>query len=105
MHIAQKHADLRKILARPAARKLLGALQGDELTRPPKGFDAKHPAIDLIRKKDWLLDVTLEPSLATTPQLFKEVSARFRAMRDFIEFLNAPLLARRTTTFPPGYRW
>lgn len=104
-HIAEKHADLRRILARPAAKKLLGALQGDELTRPPKGFDAKHPALDLIRKKDWLLDVTLEPSLATTPQLYKEVTARFRVMRDFIEFLNAPLLARKTMTCPPEYRW
>ena len=50
-------------------------------------------------------DVVLDSALATTPRLYKDVSARFRAMRDFIEFLNAPLLARKTTTFPPEYRW
>ena len=38
-HIAENHAELRKILANKKNHKLVGDLQGDELTRAPKGFD------------------------------------------------------------------
>ncbi len=94
-HIAENYPELRRILANKKTRKLLGELQGDELTRAPKGFDPGHPALDLIKKKDWILDVALEPSLATTPALYKEVLIRFRAMAALIEYLNRPLVGRR----------
>lgn len=102
-HIATNHEQLRGILARSKTKKLLGGLQGDELTRAPKGFDPRHPALDLIRKKDWLLDIALEPSIATTPRLQREISARFAEMRDFVEFLNVPLIGRRATNGLPEY--
>ena len=94
-HIAANHLELRRILANKKNRKLAGDLQGDELTRAPKGFDSCHPALDLIKKKDWILDVTLPPLLATTPKLHKEILERFRAIAPLIEFLNRPLLGRK----------
>jgi len=94
-HIAANYQELRRILANKGLRQRMGALQGDELTRAPKGFDPGHPAIDLIKKKDWLLDTTLDPALATTPRLHREIADRFRAMTPFIEFLNRPLLVER----------
>lgn len=94
-HIAENYRELRAILADRKARKLMGDLQGDELTRAPKGFDTCHPAVDLIKKKDWILDATIEPSLATTPKLFREILDRFRVMAPLIQYLNRPLLAKR----------
>ena len=94
-HIAEHHLELRRLLADKKIRRLLGELQGDQLSRAPKGFDPSHPAIALIKMKDWILDTTLDPGLATTPRLYREVSDRFRAMAPVIEFLNRPLLARK----------
>jgi len=94
-HIAEHHQELGRILAERKVRRLLGELQGDELTRAPKGFHPAHPAIGLIKKKDWILDTTLDGSLGTTSQLYKELADRFRAMAPLIEFLNRPLLARK----------
>jgi uncharacterized protein (TIGR02453 family) len=94
-HISENYKELRRILGGKRIRKLLGELQGDELTRAPKGFDPAHPAIDLIRKKDWILDTTLDAALTTTPVLYQEIADRFRAMAPLIEFLNRPLMARR----------
>ena len=68
-------------------------LAGAELTRVPKGFDGEHPSADLVRCKQWLLDVALDPGLAVTPKLYEELVKRFRAMTPFVEFLNAPLVA------------
>ena len=86
-HIAENYEDLRGIVADKKVRRSIGELQGDELTRAPKGFDPSHPAIDLIKKKDWILDATLDPELATTPRLSREIADRFRTMAPLIDFL------------------
>ena len=99
-HIADNHKELRRILANKKNQKLVGDLQGDELTRAPKGFDPQHPALDLIKKKDWILDVSLKPSVATTPKLYSEILDRFRAMAPLIEFLNRPLESRKKPKVP-----
>ena len=86
--LAEHHAEMRRILKNPTVKKMLGDLQGDELTRVPKGFCADHPAADLIKKKDWVLGRSLDPSIATTPDLFPAIRDRFRAMGPFLAFLN-----------------
>jgi len=90
-HIAEHHAELRRILANAKVRRLLDGLQGDQLTRVPKGFCADHPAADLLRFKQFVLYVELPPDLATSPTLYREIVDRFRAMVPFLRFLNAPL--------------
>jgi len=104
-HIAEHHQDLRRLLADRRVRRLLGDLQGDALTRAPKGFDPAHPAIQLIKMKDWILDTTLDPSLGTSPRLYKELADRFRAMTPLIEFLNRPLLTKKPTKDLLEYRF
>jgi uncharacterized protein (TIGR02453 family) len=88
-HIAAKHDDLRKILRAAPVRKLLGEMQGDKLSRIPKGFPKDHPAEDLLRFKSFILYVTLPPEVAATPQFFGEILQRFRAMQPFLKFLAA----------------
>jgi uncharacterized protein (TIGR02453 family) len=94
-HIAANHKELRAILNSAKVKKLAGELQGESLSRVPKGFDPEHPAADIIRRKSFLLDVTLDPKLAATPALLKELVMRIETMTPFVEFLNRPLLARR----------
>src|SRR5205823_1829373 len=72
-HIAGTHEEFRRLLAHKKLCKIMGDLRGDELTRMPKGFGANHPAADLIRKKDWILFATLEPSFATDSKLLCEI--------------------------------
>jgi len=94
-HIAGRHQEFRKILAARGVKRLLGELQGEQLTRVPKGFPADHPAADLLRFKRFILYVELPPDLATTPALFPEVLERFRVMKPFLDFLTARTAARR----------
>lgn len=94
-HIAETHQELRRILGDKKSRKLAGELKGDSLTRSPKGFDPSHPASEFIKMKDWIYDVTLDASLATTPQFHPAVLERFRAMAPLLEYLNRPLVARK----------
>ncbi|HVO99209.1 MAG TPA: DUF2461 domain-containing protein [Bryobacteraceae bacterium] len=78
-----------------ATNKLMGPLQGETLQRPPKGFDASHPAIDLIKKKQWYCWTELDLDLATSPRLKAEIAKRFKAMAPMVALLNQPLLAKQ----------
>jgi uncharacterized protein (TIGR02453 family) len=94
-HIADNYKQFLATYSTPKVKKLLGDLQGDSVSRVPKGFDPEHPAADLIRRKYYLLDTKLDPKIATTPKLFTELVSRLEAMTPFVEFLNIPLLARQ----------
>jgi uncharacterized protein (DUF2461 family) len=87
--LAENHKKFRDAARKP--EKLIGKLQGSAVTRMPKGFDASHPAEDLIRMKQWLYWVELDSKIATTPRLLPELVKRFRAAAPVIAMLNAPL--------------
>ncbi len=100
LHLLDCHEEFRRLLKQRALRTLMGELQGDQLSRVPKGFPCEHPAADLIRYKQWLHYVTLDPKLATTPKLYPEIVKRLRVLIPVMEFLNAPLVAARKRDFP-----
>ena len=93
-HLSQHHEEFRRIIGGKTLRSLMGGLQGNQLSRAPKGYRPDHPAADVVRYKQWLLYVLLEPELATTARLLAEIVKRFRAMVPFVEYLNAPLQRR-----------
>jgi uncharacterized protein (TIGR02453 family) len=94
-HIAARHEEFRRIMAARALRSLFGEMQGEALSRVPKGFPADHPAADLLRFKQFLYYVELPPEVALTPALYEEILKRFRAMAKFTDFLNAGLVGQR----------
>ena len=95
MHIAEHHTRLRKILKNTQIRKLMDGLEGDQLTRTPKGFAKDHPAEDLLRHQQWAVSTVLPPRLATSPKLLHEITIRFRAAWPLVSFLNEPLATHR----------
>ena len=100
-HIAGAHDRFAKIIASKALVASMGPLQGDTLTRVPKGFDADHEAADWLRMKQWLFFKTLDGGeWMRKPALFKEVATRFKVIAPVIEFLNEPLVkaAKKAST-------
>jgi uncharacterized protein (TIGR02453 family) len=91
-HLAEHHTEFSRIVKSRRLRALMGELHGEQLSRVPKGFSCEHPAADLLRYKQWLLYVMLDPALATTGKLLPEIRQRFEAMMPFLEFLNKPLV-------------
>src|SRR6185312_14838663 len=99
-HIALHHAELRGVISSKALRTLFGEMEGERLSRVPKGFAADHPAADLLRYKYYLFYVELPPELVTSRRLFGEVRKRFEALSPFIDFLNAPLVEANSKRGP-----
>jgi uncharacterized protein (TIGR02453 family) len=94
-YLSEHHMEFRKLLQARTLKTLMGDLQGQQLSRPPKGFCSEHPAADLVRYKQLYLDALLDPACAMTSAVFDEVRTRFGAMAAFVNFLNRPLLAAK----------
>jgi|SRR5215469_64868 len=92
--IAERHEEFRRILVSKPVRKLFGDLEGEQLSRVPRGFPTDHPAADLLRYKYFILYKELTPSLATSPKLHKEIVDRFRVMVPFLQFLTESFAAK-----------
>lgn len=63
----------------------------NRLTRPPKGFSADDPAMDLLLAKQWGVETTLPADFATRPTLVRDIVEHFRAAAPIVALLNAPL--------------
>ena len=88
--LQEHHSELQEILAGKALRKAVGTLQGEQLSRMPKGFPVDHPAEGLLRQKQWYLESMLDIKLLTSSRLVPELAKRFQLMTPMVEFLNRP---------------
>jgi len=62
-------------------------LEGDSLSRPPKGFAADHPAITDIKRKDFIAIAPFSWDEAYSPQMAAIVAERFERATPFVDFL------------------
>ncbi len=79
---------LRKILASSSFKKHFGELEGDQVKTSPKGYAKDHPAIDLLRYKQWLLIRRFSDEEAMADSFLKEVVQTFKAMRPFFDYMS-----------------
>jgi uncharacterized protein (TIGR02453 family) len=86
--IAIDASELRAIIAEETFQKYFKILQGDELKTAPKGFDKTHPAIDLLRKKQFLLTRSFTNEQVLSPKFQTEVLDTFKAMRPFFDYMS-----------------
>jgi len=80
--------EIRKIISEVTFKKFFGELKGDELKTAPKGFDKLHPAIDLIRKKQFLLTRSFSNEEVLAANFNQEVLVTFQAMRPFFDYMS-----------------
>lgn len=90
--LAQRHEEFRNLLRSRTLRKHMGDLQGEQLSRVPKGFDKYHPAEDLLRRRQWFVESVIDAQCVATVRLLPEIMARFRAAIPLVEFLNQPFM-------------
>ena len=91
-HIATHLNQLRAIVESPAFRRQFGALDGDTLTRVPRGFSKDSPAAEYLKYKRFVAGADFPATLATSPAFYKTLLAVIRQITPLTRFLNAPLL-------------
>lgn len=89
--IALDDSELRQIIHDPTFVQLFGGLMGEELKTAPKGFDKEHPAIDLLRKKQFLVMRSFTDEELVQPNFINEVIQTFEGMKPFFDYMSEVL--------------
>lgn len=91
-HVAAHHRRLDGIVRSSSFRKL-GGLQGDRMTRVPRGFAKDHPAATYLTFRQFLGYREEPAAFATTPTFYKQLLGTMKTIVPLVTFLNEPLLA------------
>jgi len=95
-HIIENLPQFKKIVASPAVKKL-GGLQGDRLTRVPRGFAKDHPAADYLQYRQFMAFREEPAAFATSKDFYRQLKTTLEAITPLVRFLNEPLVdAQRT---------
>jgi len=80
--------ELRQIGQASDLKEIYGDLGGDKLKKQPKGFEADHPHIDLLRHKDMILSTQMDEDIIFSTQGVKELQKAFKAAIPFMDFID-----------------
>jgi len=97
--IASTHPRLHRIVTAKAFTGVLGELQGDQLTRVPRGYLPDHPAASYLRFKQFLGFREFAAGFATSDDFYPELLRTFKALTPLLRFLNSSI---REAATPPA---
>lgn len=86
--IAADPTEMQDILANADFIKTFGSLRGEQLKTAPKGFDKEHPAIDLLRYKQFIFGRNFTDKEVIQPNFLDQVNQTFRTMRPFFDYMS-----------------
>jgi uncharacterized protein (TIGR02453 family) len=89
--IELNHSDWRKILKLKSIQNTFGDMRGEQLKTAPKGFDKEHPAIDLLRFKQFWFEKSFTDKEVLSPGFLKNVNKTYKAIRPFFDYMTEVL--------------
>lgn len=89
--IANKQAAWKRIVRDSRFVKTFGAVEGEQLRRPPRGFDPLHPFIDDIRRKSFVVGCESSERAARSARFADDAGESFALARPFMSFLCSAL--------------
>jgi len=87
-HIVENARPLRRVIEAPLFVKHFGALQGDTLKTAPSGYDKTHPAIDLLRHKQFMATHVISDEVVTGGDLVAHIVEVCQAMKPFVSYFQ-----------------
>ncbi|SDJ78307.1 TIGR02453 family protein [Catalinimonas alkaloidigena] len=83
--------ELHTILEEPAFASHYAALEGEKLQRPPKGYDASHPDVEILKQKSFFVSHNLTDVQVGADGLEKRILRAWQALKPLNDFLNRGL--------------
>ncbi len=90
-HIADTFPEIQRLSRAKAFTSVFGTLDGEKLTRVPRGYPKDHPAAEYLQFKQFLAGREFPPEFATSSEFYPALIQTFRAAMPLIRFLNEPL--------------
>jgi len=81
----------RDLLGNQTLVETFGNLYGEQLGSAPRGYEKDHPAIDLLRYKQFMLKHLFSDEEVLSPDFLFRVNDVFKKMRPFLDFMTEVL--------------
>jgi uncharacterized protein (TIGR02453 family) len=81
-------SEMREILNNKTFKATWGGFVGDELKTAPKGFDKEHPAIDLIRRKQFIFTKKYTDKEVLADGFLEEVNNAFKEIKPYFDYMS-----------------
>ncbi|MGB5462351.1 MAG: DUF2461 domain-containing protein [Aureibaculum sp.] len=81
-------SQIRKIISNKEFKEVWGDFVGDELKTAPKGFDKEHPAIDLIRKKQYIFTKKFDDKEVLSADFLDKLDEAFKTIRPYFDYMS-----------------
>jgi len=89
--VASNTKDFLKIVEAKKFDDRFGEMHGERLSKPPKGFDADHPAIEYLKLKSFTVSEEFKESVALSKDYPKLLTESFKAAYPLVVFLRRAL--------------
>lgn len=89
--IASNDKPLRKIIKSKSFRDTFGTLDGNQLKTAPRGYEKDHPAVDLLRYKQFLVTHPFTDKEVLAPDFAKNLSKIYKKMRPLFDYMSEAL--------------
>ncbi len=83
-----EHPERWKRITRSRAFKDRWSLGGDSLKKPPRSYDAEHPFIEDLKRKDFVIMAGYSEKVACSPDFLNQFTRACRQASAFVEFLT-----------------
>jgi uncharacterized protein (TIGR02453 family) len=91
-HIADTYPEIDRIVRGPAFRRAIQSLEGDRLSRVPRGFHKDDPAAAYLKHRQFVAGRELPAATITGAEFYPTVVRTFKAILPLVRFLNEPLI-------------
>ena len=89
--IDYNYPDWRKIFSNKTFKSTFGEMIGEQLSSAPRGYAKDHPAIELLRYKQFLIRHDFTDAEVLSPGFVKKTSDVFKKMRPFLDYTSEVL--------------
>jgi len=89
--IDANYGDWQKLLSDPLIITTFGQLEGEKLATAPRGYDKNHPAIELLRYKQFILRHRFTDDEVLSDNFLAKVVDAYQQLRPFFDHLSEVL--------------
>lgn len=90
--IQYNYKDWNKLLRSKSIVGNFGKMLGEQVKTAPKGFSKEHPAIDLLRYKQYWFEYDFTDQEVLAPDFINQANRMFKSIRPFFDYMSEVLI-------------
>ena len=91
LDIERNHSDWKRMLNRKSMQSTFGTMQGSKVITAPRGFPKDHPAIELLRYKQFWFEHSFSDREVLASDFVNNVSKTYKVIRPFFDYMSEVL--------------